>query len=244
MTLGSNIQKLRKEAHLSQEEFAERFHVTRQTISNWENSKSYPDLETIIKISDSFEISLDVLLKEDMTMVKTIDNEVKSTRKYARALIAITAVLVLLIGSFGIYSIVYVHTKNNLEHNFEEQLKNNDFYKNTSGYYSMDFKEGIQYAIPNQSMPGLFDFSLHFHAEHIWCYVNLGDAEVEITWSDYNDFYAASISQDTHKVLGSTAGFEKEDYSNMKKLGDELGISEKEITEIIAKGNELYKKFY
>lgn len=244
MTLGSNIQKLRKEAHLSQEEFAERFHVTRQTISNWENSKSYPDLETIIKISDGFGISLDILLKEDMTMVKTIDNEVKSTRKYARALIAITIVLALLIGGFGIYSIIYVRTKNNLENNFEEQLKNNDFYKNTSGYYSMDFKEGIRYEIPNQSMPGLFDFSLHFHAEHLWCYVNLGDAQAEITWSDYNDFSAALISQDTHMVLGSTSKFKKEDYSNMKKLGNELGISEKEITEIIKKGNELYKKFY
>ena len=62
MTLGSNIQKIRKEASLSQEAFAEMFQVSRQTISNWENSKSYPDLETIIKISDSFHISLDVLL--------------------------------------------------------------------------------------------------------------------------------------------------------------------------------------
>ena len=87
MTLGSNIQKIRKEASLSQEAFAEMFQVSRQTISNWENSKSYPDLETIIKISDSFHISLDVLLKEDLIMVKTFDHEVKSTRKYARALV-------------------------------------------------------------------------------------------------------------------------------------------------------------
>ena len=71
MTLGSNIQKIRKEEHLSQEDFAEMFHVSRQTISNWENSKSYPDLETIIKISDSFQIFLDILLKEDLIMVKT-----------------------------------------------------------------------------------------------------------------------------------------------------------------------------
>ena len=83
MTLGSNIQKIRKEASLSQEAFAEMFQVSRQTISNWENSKSYPDLETIIKISDSFHISLDVLLKEDLIMVKTFDHEVKSTRKSA-----------------------------------------------------------------------------------------------------------------------------------------------------------------
>lgn len=111
MTLGNNIKRIRKEAKLSQEDFAEKFCVTRQTVSNWENSKSYPDLETIIRISDSFEISLDILLKEDITMVKTIDHEVKSTRKYARALTVIAFIVVLLIGSFAVYSMVYFDTK-------------------------------------------------------------------------------------------------------------------------------------
>lgn len=122
MTLGSNIQKIRKEAHMSQEDFADMFHVSRQTISNWENSKSYPDLETIVKISDSFDISLDILLKEDLIMVKTFDNEIKSTRKYARALIAIAVVFTLLVGSFVIYSCVYFSTKNKLEGNFAQQF--------------------------------------------------------------------------------------------------------------------------
>ena len=56
MTLGSNIQKIRKEAQMSQEDFAEMFHVSRQTISNWENSKSYPDLEILDRVGggDSF----------------------------------------------------------------------------------------------------------------------------------------------------------------------------------------------
>ena len=65
MTLGNNIKKIRNDANMSQEDFAEMFGVTRQTISNWETSKSYPDLGTLIEISDSFEISLDILLKED-----------------------------------------------------------------------------------------------------------------------------------------------------------------------------------
>lgn len=142
MTLGSNIQKIRKEAQLSQEEFAEIFHVSRQTISNWENAKSYPDLETIVKISDRFHISLDVLLKEDLIMVKTFDNEIKSTRKYARALIVISVVFALFIGSFVIYSFVYFSTKNRLEGNFAEQIEENNFYKNKDGYYSMDYADG------------------------------------------------------------------------------------------------------
>ena len=51
------------------------FHVTRQTVSNWENNKSYPDLQMLIDISNKFEISLDTLIKEDSKMVKTIDKE-------------------------------------------------------------------------------------------------------------------------------------------------------------------------
>ena len=65
---------------MSQEEFGELFHVTRQTVSNWENEKNYPDLNTLVTMSDMFEISLDKLLKEDFQMVKTIDG--KLYKKY------------------------------------------------------------------------------------------------------------------------------------------------------------------
>lgn len=60
---------------ITQEEFGRLFHVTRQTVSNWENEKSYPDLQMLVDMSDQFGISLDVLLKEDSNMVKTIDKE-------------------------------------------------------------------------------------------------------------------------------------------------------------------------
>lgn len=75
MNLGSQILKIRKEKALTQEEFGKLFHVTRQTVSNWENEKSYPDLQTLVDLSDHFGISLDVLLKQDTKMVKAIDKE-------------------------------------------------------------------------------------------------------------------------------------------------------------------------
>ena len=62
---------------MSQDDFAEIFNVTRQTISSWENSKSYPDIETLVKISDKFNISLDILLKGDIKMIKSIDEKSK-----------------------------------------------------------------------------------------------------------------------------------------------------------------------
>ena len=59
MNIGEQINNLRKKHGLSQDDFSNLFNVSRQTISNWENGKSYPDLEMIIKISDYFKISVD-----------------------------------------------------------------------------------------------------------------------------------------------------------------------------------------
>ena len=80
MNLGKRIVTIRKERKMSQEDFAELFNVTRQTISSWENSKSYPDIETIVKISDKFNISLDILLREDKNMIETYKNDSKQKK--------------------------------------------------------------------------------------------------------------------------------------------------------------------
>ena len=71
----ADTKKYEKKKGLTQEEFGKIFHVTRQTVSNWENEKSYPDLQILIDISNRFDISLDVLIKEDVKMVKTMDKE-------------------------------------------------------------------------------------------------------------------------------------------------------------------------
>ncbi len=77
MDIGKQILDIRKKEGLTQEKFGELFHVTRQTVSNWENEKSYPELQILIAISERFHISLDVLIKEDSNMVKAIDKERK-----------------------------------------------------------------------------------------------------------------------------------------------------------------------
>lgn len=75
MTVGNQILNIRKERKLTQEEFGKLFHVTRQTVSNWENEKSYPDLQVLVSISNQFDISLDTLLKEDTKMVQSMDKQ-------------------------------------------------------------------------------------------------------------------------------------------------------------------------
>lgn len=86
MKLGQTIISIRKERKMTQEEFARIFHVTRQTVSNWENEKSYPDLETLVRISEEFQISLDAMLKEDVQMVKKINREIQFSQKFKRGL--------------------------------------------------------------------------------------------------------------------------------------------------------------
>lgn len=76
MELGSWIKKYRGELGISQEELAEKIYVSRQTISNWENDKSYPDVNSLIRLSEVFDISLDILIKGDiMTMKEEIKSE-------------------------------------------------------------------------------------------------------------------------------------------------------------------------
>ena len=66
MELGKQIRMYRQEAQLSQEELADRVYVSRQTISNWENDKSYPDVNSLVLLSEVFHISLDNLIKGDI----------------------------------------------------------------------------------------------------------------------------------------------------------------------------------
>ena len=66
MEIGEQIQKYRAERGYSQDELAEKIFVTRQTVSNWENQHTYPDLHSLLLLSDVFGTSLDQLVKGDL----------------------------------------------------------------------------------------------------------------------------------------------------------------------------------
>lgn len=70
MELSKTIKKLRNEKGWSQETLAERAYVSRQTISNWENEKSLPDVHSLLILSDIFSVSLDELIKGDVEAMK------------------------------------------------------------------------------------------------------------------------------------------------------------------------------
>lgn len=69
MDIGTKIKNARLAAKLTQEQAAEGLGVSRQTMSNWENGKTYPDIISVIQMSDLYDISLDHLLKEEKSML-------------------------------------------------------------------------------------------------------------------------------------------------------------------------------
>ena len=76
MEIGKRIKELRNKKGWNQEVFAEKTYVSRQTISSWENDKSYPDIKSLLLMSELFEVSLDDLIKGDVVeMKKEISNE-------------------------------------------------------------------------------------------------------------------------------------------------------------------------
>ena len=86
MELGKQIKMYRQEAHLSQEELANRVYVSRQTISNWENDKSYPDVNSLALLSEIFQISLDKLIKGDIEVMKDViqKEEIEKMNRYGK----------------------------------------------------------------------------------------------------------------------------------------------------------------
>lgn len=70
MELERRLVELRKEKNLSQEELAEKLYVSRQTISNWERGKTYPDIDSLLLMATYFDVSLDNLIKGDVDAMK------------------------------------------------------------------------------------------------------------------------------------------------------------------------------
>lgn len=83
MEIGKQIRKYRAEQNLSQDELADKIYVTRQTISNWENDRNYPDIRSLVLLSSVFGISLDILVKGDLEQMKE-EIKAEDIRKFKR----------------------------------------------------------------------------------------------------------------------------------------------------------------
>lgn len=102
MMIADKIKDARTKKEYTQEQVAESLSVSRQTISNWENGKSLPDIISIIKMSELYDISLDELVKGDATLLNKIEKDMKvvttekKVTKFAWFSIVIGAILIIL----------------------------------------------------------------------------------------------------------------------------------------------------
>ena len=97
MDIGTKLSQARIGAKLTQEQVAAALGVSRQTISNWETGKTYPDIVSVIKLSDLYEVSLDHLLKgkaDYMNYLSESTNTVKS-RQHLSTIILLSVYLVI-----------------------------------------------------------------------------------------------------------------------------------------------------
>lgn len=104
MKFGDHLKEERQKKYLTQQEVASEFNVSRQTVSSWETEHSYPDIESLLHLSDYYQVSLDTLLKEDTGMIEYLKKQeiLKSIKPVIRILMVIDIIflLILVISSF------------------------------------------------------------------------------------------------------------------------------------------------
>lgn len=103
MEIGKKIKQRRNELGITQETLAEKINVSRSTVSNWEIGRNYPDIQTIVSLSDELDISLDKLLKGDKVVVEKIAEDTQ-VRKKNKWVIRFLIILVILLSIFIVWN--------------------------------------------------------------------------------------------------------------------------------------------
>lgn len=101
MSIGEKLKNCRKEAGLTQEYVCEQINVSRQTISNWENEKTLPDIYSLVSLSEIYGISLDQLIKGDTVMINKfkVDKTTK-TKNQNYLIMGLCGIIIFLIGQY------------------------------------------------------------------------------------------------------------------------------------------------
>ena len=221
---------------MTQEDFAKIFHVTRQTVSNWENQKSYPDLQTLVQISDEFDISLDTMLKEDMSMVKKIDN----FKIYKKAFMGLTAGI-LTIGILGCTYIGISKVQHNNMYNkvesagFTKELTEN-FIEKYQGNYALT-EDGVDYLVTPKSI-GKYELD----TDNFWLTARKGDMDITINIGENRKIFLALYPGEIEiDEKGNVINTSKKLTDKQKEHMDNLLTDRKEeILPIINRALELW----
>ena len=96
--IGKMIKKIRTEKNITQEQLSEKLNITRQAVSNWENGKTQPDVDTIINISNVLEVSVEeIIYGQKQNAITDNENVTKTVQSGAKTGIGFGAVLAMII---------------------------------------------------------------------------------------------------------------------------------------------------
>lgn len=236
MNIGAKIIEIRKKGNMTQEDFAKIFHVTRQTVSNWENQKSYPDLQTLVQISDEFDISLDTMLKEDMSMVKKIDN----FKIYKKAFMGLTAGIL----TIGILGCTYIGISKVQHNNMYNKVESAGFTKELTENFIEKYQEnyaltedGVDYLVTPKSI-GKYELD----TDNFWLTARKGDMDITINIDENRKIFLALYPGEIEiDEKGNVINTSKKLTDKQKEHMDNLLTDRKEeILPIINRALELW----
>ena len=190
MTVAEMIKETRTSANMTQEEYGAKLGVSRQTVSSWENGRSFPDLQMLIDICNIYHISLDKLLNEDNHFVNKLDF-------YRRISKIIKLVSICTIIGILILGIVFARWK------IIATDKNETFASKTESYgfvledgiYCMN-EDDVFYEIPNQKLPFL---KTDFFVKKTFASFEINGTEINI--DAYNNENVVNITFNHNRSL-------------------------------------------
>jgi transcriptional regulator with XRE-family HTH domain len=105
MNVGARIKKYREKQNISQDELALKVFVSRQTISNWETNKSYPDIKSLTLLSNIFHVTLDDFIKGDIEKMKKIVSKEKIDKFNLMSYIFLVEMLLVMFSAYPLFNI-------------------------------------------------------------------------------------------------------------------------------------------
>ena len=236
MNIGTKIIEIRKQKNMTQEDFAKIFHVTRQTVSNWENEKSYPDLQTLVQISNEFNVSLDTMLKEDMNMVKKIDNYKVYKKIFIGLITCILAAGVITGIYIGVCKVQHNRMYDKVENAGFKKEMTADFIEKYQGYYALT-ENDIDYLVEPKSI-GKYELD----TDKFTLTARKGDMDITISIDENRKIYLALYPGEIEiDEKGSVINTSKKLTDVQKEhMNDLLTDRKEEILPIISRALELW----
>lgn len=210
MTVAEMIKQTRLEHNMTQNEYAEQFGVTRQTVSSWENGKSLPDLQLLITICNTYHLSLDALLNDNHAYVSRIDVMQKIMRLSKKVLPILGVLLSLYLIFFGYWKVTDARESKA----YASRVTELGFQLNGTHY--IKHEGGVTYELSRQRLPFL---KFHFFAQWIdvFCKGTPHDYDIRLGYEDEGEYdFTISFDSDV-SVSGTISPNQKIEYDHIPK---------------------------